>query len=150
MKMNDILAYFALKNEGNFDKVFEAIANKEELEPDLYFNLKRNQKHKIITAIDKDYPEFLKENICPPIVLFYTGNKDLLNEDVPIKALILEDETRALVTISPTEQNGEIVLDYLIACENHDKVDLLLDHIKEKGIPLKHYEKTQNRGTKVC
>lgn len=32
-----------------------------------------------ITILDDDYPEQLKEIYCPPIVLFYRGEKELLN-----------------------------------------------------------------------
>ena len=87
---------------------------------------------------------------CPPIVLFYAGNKELFRSDMPIRELFLEDGTRAYSTIEPTEQNGKIVFDYVIACENHDDVKPLLEHMKSKGLPLKEMEKQLKKEEKIC
>lgn len=84
------------------------------------------------------------------IVLFYTGNKELLNDDLPVKAMVLDDNTRAYATVFPTEQDGKMIFDYVIACENHNQVEHLFDHIKDKGLSLKQYEKNQKRDERSC
>ncbi|MDO4903497.1 MAG: DNA-processing protein DprA [Limosilactobacillus sp.] len=37
-----------------------------------------NRKYPLITLVDDEYPIQLKETFCPPLVLFYRGNLDLL------------------------------------------------------------------------
>lgn len=150
MNMSDTLTYFALKYDGDFHATFLALQNKEAVDPDLYFDLKKNTHHKHFTIIDNSYLNYFKAMNCPPIVLFYTGNKDLFHSDMPIKEIFLEDGTRAYSSIEPTEQNGKIVFDYVIACENHDQVDKLLEHVKSKGLPLKDQTPQKNREEKVC
>ncbi len=37
-----------------------------------------NQESPYLTVVDDEYPPQLRETFCPPLVLFYTGNLDLL------------------------------------------------------------------------
>ncbi len=148
MKMSDTLMYFALKYEGDFRREFQALETKEKVDLDKFFELKETKCFNHLTVLDQSYPDFFKEMNCPPIVLFYTGNKNLFSKDMPIKELFLEDGTRAYSTIEPRLQNGKIVFDYVVACENHDNVEKLLEHVKSKGIPLLQQEKLIDRNEK--
>lgn len=150
MNMRDTLMYFALEYEGDFKQIFLALQSKERVDADKYFELKNQKKYKHFTLIDQNYPDYFKQMNCPPIVLFYAGNKELFRSDMPIRELFLEDGTRAYSTIEPTEQNGKIVFDYVIACENHDDVKPLLEHMKSKGLPLKEMEKQLKKEEKIC
>lgn len=76
--MRDILLYFSSKYLGDWDKIYNALNIKEEV------NLKEltkinEQKRKTITILDVDYPSNLKMIKKPPFVLYYKGNKKLLN-----------------------------------------------------------------------
>ena len=69
--MEDIILYFALKYEGDFEKIFYAIMIKEVVN---YSELKRMKEElncNYVTVISKNYPSKLKHLNRPPFVLFY-------------------------------------------------------------------------------
>lgn len=78
--MEEILLYFSLKYEGDFDKIFKALEQKEKIDEDLKGDLFKTVKSRFTTLISDDYPNSLKKIACPPFVLFYYGNLDLVNE----------------------------------------------------------------------
>ena len=78
--MKDLVLYFAIKYEGNFNKIYEALLNKEEFDSDKLHEMKEQLDCNYITIFDDDYPDALKQINCPPFVLFYKGNIDLLNK----------------------------------------------------------------------
>lgn len=79
--MNIILIYFSIKYKGDWDKIYKALEEKEkvtlkdikELEEKI-----KNEKIKVITIIDKKYPEQLKQAYKPPFVIWLKGNTRLL------------------------------------------------------------------------
>lgn len=77
--MRDILIYFAVKYCGDYQKISMAIMKKEFVD---HFELEKIKKKnlKVITILDDDYPIQLKTCYNPPFVLFYKGNKELLND----------------------------------------------------------------------
>ena len=75
--MRKVLLYFAYKYKGNWKKIYKALENKEKIsEGDLD---KVKEKTDFVTIIDKDYPKSLKKIHQPPFILFYKGDKSLLN-----------------------------------------------------------------------
>lgn len=78
--MEEILLYFSLKYEGDFDKILKALERKEKVEEDLKEELIKTVKSKYTTIISDDYPASLKEIPCPPFVLFYYGNLSLVDK----------------------------------------------------------------------
>lgn len=78
--MNDILLYFAVKYEGDFEKIYTAIMNKEKCNYDEVKEIIKNITCKYTTVISNDYPIRLKNLNRPPFVIFYEGNLDLLNK----------------------------------------------------------------------
>ncbi len=68
---NKILCY-AMKYDGDWNKIASAIKNNEEVE-----NVSTNQNY--VTIVDEQYPEKLKALRHPPWILFYEGNLDLCN-----------------------------------------------------------------------
>ena len=48
---------------------------------DKYIEFMKKYDIGIITILDSDYPERLKNIYDPPIVLYYKGNKQLLNQE---------------------------------------------------------------------
>lgn len=80
--MKIILVYFAYKYQGNWNQIYHALSTKEYVSFDEITKLEQIIKHKkwkILTILDKDYPHQLKLSYKPPFVLWYRGNKKVLN-----------------------------------------------------------------------
>ena len=75
--MEEILLYFSLKYQGDFDKIYQALKCKEKVDVLLKERLLKSLKSQYLTIISKDYPSALKEISCPPFVLFYYGDLTL-------------------------------------------------------------------------
>lgn len=75
--MEDVLLYFALKYDGDFDQIYHALQAHEIVDEDLFAALKEKLKAHYTTIISDDYPEALKYMTCPPFVLFYYGDINL-------------------------------------------------------------------------
>ena len=69
--MEEILVYFALKYNGDFDLILKALEEKEYVEEEDKKRMLSKVKSKYTTIISEDYPDQLKEITCPPFVLFY-------------------------------------------------------------------------------
>lgn len=78
--MSDLVLYFSIKYEGNFNKIYKALLNKENFDKDVVIKMKEQLDCQYITIFDDEYPDELKEINCPPFVLFYKGNINLLKE----------------------------------------------------------------------
>ncbi len=78
--MNNVLLYFALKHDGDFEKIYNDIKAKVPVDENEFIKLKRVLKTKYVTILDSNYPDFLKQVSCPPFVLFYEGNLKLAKD----------------------------------------------------------------------
>jgi DNA processing protein len=78
--MEEILVYFALKYNGDFDLILKALEEKEYVEEEDKKRMLSKVKSKYTTIISEDYPDQLKEITCPPFVLFYYGDLRILNK----------------------------------------------------------------------
>ena len=78
--MNNILAYFAVKYEGDFEKIITAIKYLERVDIDEVNHVVNNLNCKFTTLLSKDYPLILKNLNRPPFVLCYEGDLSLINE----------------------------------------------------------------------
>lgn len=79
MEKRKILIAYALKYEGDWDKIYSAICSKELL-TDEEESKANTIKSKAITILDDEYPEQLKNVHKPPIVLFYYGDISLMRD----------------------------------------------------------------------
>jgi DNA processing protein len=70
--MRELIIKAAIKYEGSYEKIANAIKNHEHIVSD-------QGVEDAITILDKGYPMALKQLRYPPFVLFYKGNPDLLN-----------------------------------------------------------------------
>ena len=77
--MDKILAYFAVKYDGDWHKIYNAVFCKEKTDENEVKEVLNNLKSKWITILSNEYPESLKSMQNPPFVLFYQGNLELLN-----------------------------------------------------------------------
>ena len=102
--MDEVLVYFAVKYEGNFQKILSALQNKERVSNEERKKVIESINCKYTTIISDDYPNFLKEISCPPFVLFYKGDLKTLNLHNAINIIgsensdtICEDMTKKVV-----------------------------------------------------
>ncbi len=85
--MNIILIYFAMKYEGDWDKIYQALDQKEKVSLKEITELEEKTKtwkehnYNFKTLLDVDYPKQFKEAYKPPFVFWYKGNLDLLKSN---------------------------------------------------------------------
>lgn len=84
----DIIVHLAIRYEGDWNKIYEAIKAKEPVTSDEISHSLGKLTSGAITIIDEDYPERLKRIYKPPFVLFYHGDKQLLNHPGHVLAVI--------------------------------------------------------------
>lgn len=90
LNMNDIILYFIFKYKGKWNRIFEAIALRENFDNnDVNEFLNKNKSTNFISIISNNYPNELKRIYKPPFGLFIKGNSDLLN--YPTKITILNN-----------------------------------------------------------
>ncbi len=77
--MRRILLYFSLKYQGDYSQIFQAIQNKEKVDPSDLEQIEQRIQCNYLTLLDKDYPESLKHIYNPPWVIYYYGDLSLLN-----------------------------------------------------------------------
>ena len=81
-----ILIYFNKKYHGEFKKMYDALVNKEPAPKSLNSISDKVEStmnsigYKTITILDSEYPEFLKRTSQPPMVIYASGDLELLNE----------------------------------------------------------------------
>lgn len=80
--MNNFIIYFDYKYNGDWDKIYHAFKNFENVDDDLAKQIARERidlKEKIITILDDEYPAKLDMLRKPPFALHYLGNYSLIN-----------------------------------------------------------------------
>lgn len=77
--MEEILLFFALKYDGDFQSILKALQTKEKVSDEERRKAVKEVNSKYTTIISDDYPKALKEIACPPFVLFYHGDLNILN-----------------------------------------------------------------------
>lgn len=87
MEARDVLLILAEKYQGNWEKIYTAIKDKEDVSGtqgqqllDSLINKCATTNTKYVTLLDKDYPDFLSKTQNPPFVLFYRGDLSLVNQ----------------------------------------------------------------------
>ena len=78
-----ILIYLAVKYDGDPFKIINAVRLRED-EHVPYSEMEKvcdSIKSKVITYLDKDFPDTLKKMFRPPLVLFYYGDITLLDDN---------------------------------------------------------------------
>ena len=74
-----LLIHFAVKYQGNYDKIYMALITNEDVPFEEALKTYQSLKCKVITILDYDYPTELKQTCRPPFVLFYYGDISLLD-----------------------------------------------------------------------
>lgn len=79
-KMNEILNYFAFVKKGNWDKMYEAIQTREKKVTEKIEDFWNIEKNNYISIVDDDYPDNFKKIYMPPLILYYAGNKEIMQK----------------------------------------------------------------------
>jgi DNA processing protein len=77
LKGRDIIIYLAMKYQGEWNAIYQAIKQKEIVDETLVVQTIQSLKSLVVTIIDEQYPEALKKIYKPPFVLFYYGDLGL-------------------------------------------------------------------------
>lgn len=125
--------------------MLNALQTKEQTDPIKMMEYRSQIKNKYVTLISSNYPDYFKTINCPPIVLFYKGNINLVDKLAPVELSVLESGKRFGLTLDPISQNGHIAFDYVICAENQNDLEMLLERVKKQGLPLKDYNKSKKR-----
>ena len=106
--MKDVFIVFFNEVEGHFEPIYEALRVKEDFNQDEFIKLKKDVQYNYVTMIDDKYPDFLKLQNCPPFVIYYQGNLNLIDTDLPVKYEMLESGHRMISVIAPYEKRWEV------------------------------------------
>ncbi len=77
-KIKHILAYLAITQKGNWDRIYERLHSKEPIDSSEVEKVLDKIKCSYVTMDDEEYPKCLKDIYHPPFVLFYYGDIELL------------------------------------------------------------------------
>lgn len=75
-----LLIYLSIRYGGDWGNIYQAIKAKEKVDLVNAASIVESSNHQCLTLLDEDYPKLCKEGFKPPFVLFYKGNKNLLDE----------------------------------------------------------------------
>lgn len=141
MESKKYLLALAIKYKGNWDDIYNAVSQREELEGSYILQVALSYEGNYITILDEEYPEHLKQCFKPPFVLFYEGNIELLKA-TNYKRLALNDSRHStdsdklvadkIMTDLPDDIafviGGNSELSYDIAIENEKPTIVVLAH----------------------
>ena len=115
MKSRELLVYLSIKYEGDWDKIYNAIQMKEKVDIDEARKVNSNNKAKIITCVDDDYPLCLKNAYHPPFVLYYYGDINLINNRNMTRLGVIGTRSPSEYGIkAATEFSSELAKDFVI------------------------------------
>ncbi|MBH8622363.1 DNA-processing protein DprA [Spiroplasma sp. hyd1] len=99
--MRWVLLFFALKYEGDWLKIYQALKTKEKIAYEDLIDIETKITCQYVTIIDQDYPKALCNIYRPPFVLFYDGDLTIVNNKchkLAICGTTKPDETGLLIT----------------------------------------------------
>lgn len=96
--MEDVLLYFALKYKGRFDRIYDSLKRKVQVDWDEFESLTEDLLFRYTTVLSEDYPDHLKAIHNPPFVLFYLGDEKLLQAEDFEEEYYIKDGTRRFKT----------------------------------------------------
>ena len=112
--MEEQLLYYAIKYQGNFKRIYQAIAKHESINKNELTKMKETLTCSYTTLLSNDYPLRLKEIDSPPFVLFYYGDLSLCNKEcismVGMRACSDYGRKMALSISSDLAQKGKVIV----------------------------------------
>lgn len=82
MEIRDLLIYLSIKYDGVWNRIYQAIKEKENIDSKECEKVLKTLTTKAITIFDKEYPKNLKHIYKCPFVLYYKGDISLLNKKI--------------------------------------------------------------------
>ena len=79
--MHEILVYLSIIYEGDWNKIYKSILDKEPINKEEVLNRTKGLNCNYVTLLDSNYPLCLKSIYKPPFVIFYKGDITLLDEE---------------------------------------------------------------------
>ncbi|QBQ07531.1 DNA processing/uptake protein [Spiroplasma gladiatoris] len=160
--MEKVLLYFSLKYNGNWDKIYSALENKEKILHSQLEDIENNIDCDFITILNPLYPSYLKTTHKPPFVIFYKGNIELITKynknisviggkefsDQGLKNTYkiikeLNEEKRIIVTYQNAGINDAII--DLCKEENYESIVVLSNSMKSYLDLTKNSSPTNNK-----
>lgn len=80
MTGREILIAASVKCDGDWDSIVRMIRNKERIDDEEAAHLIKSVRSKVVTIVDKDYPEALKRVPKAPLVIYYYGDLSLMSD----------------------------------------------------------------------
>jgi len=115
MNSREILLYYSLKFNGEWDPIFAEIKKHEFADDEEQAKkLIKTVKSKWITFIDPEYPESLKMTYKPPFVLFYYGDISLISDTREKMAVVGSRKNSDYGKQKTEELVGDICKDFVI------------------------------------
>ena len=79
--MEDILLYFSYLHHGDWHRIYQSIERKDPVDWTKIDQIKQAVHHRYLTLLSPDYPAAFRHIECPPYVLYYRGNRQLLTKE---------------------------------------------------------------------
>lgn len=135
LRAKKLLAAVAVKNNGDWNKEYLCIKNKEML-TDEEIEKVSHLADQIVTILDEDYPMTWKSSVKPPLVLFYKGGERSLLGKIGMSSISVLDDGK-------DPQTKKIIDDILdrdgfIAIPKLDSGDIVLKN-KTQSLTLSEY-----------
>lgn len=144
--MEDIIMAFTEKYEGDFRRIYQAIATKERLTDEEIGQYIDDIEEPALNIIAPDYPQSLKGIDCPPFVVFFEGNPDIIENEIYCLANPYDNSKRVFFSIEPTKQGME----FFVGCENRNDLEPLYDFFIEQHPELNFMDYKAKEGDAVC
>ena len=114
--MRDILIYYALKHNGDWDKIYDSIKNyKDDIDWEEFEKYPCDLRKNCLTYLDKDiYPSALASIYHPPFVLFYKGDINLIKETKKIVAIVGTRSPSELGILATEMIVDALPMDYIV------------------------------------
>lgn len=95
--MNEVLIYFSIKYDGDWNKIFKALEKKEKIEVDELNKITEKLEKKewiVLTILQDEYPLALKNGYKPPFVIWMRGNtKNIYNKLLCVTGQDINEKT---------------------------------------------------------
>lgn len=129
------LAAVAVKNNGDWDKEYSDIKNKE-MPTDEEIEKFSHLADQVVTILDKNYPESWKKSYRPPLVLFCKGGERSLLDEIGMSSISVLDEGKD----PQTKKIIDDILEHggLIAIPELDSGNIVLKN-KAQSLTLSEY-----------
>lgn len=134
--MKSIIRYFTEKYAGDWEKVYSAIENKEQVsitdlvEAEERWKSEEGKTPNYTTIIDLDYPDNFKEIYKPPFSIFSYGNRELMDSNNNLVSIFGEMDLEDYKAVAKVA--GENAILVIKGSTKNEKVinDLIDDGIK--------------------